>query len=185
MINASSGAIQRHVRIYTLNGSVEGRLDSSVVLRLLDDMNVGRAFITLREPEGRGGRWPSHEGSLSIRRDSILFVLELSEPPPRPGNPSAAFQGHFTRAKVDFQIMDFSATGMLHVPLGGSPIAFLQHETHPFVALTSAVVFGPDLELEVPFLAINRRHILAVHAHPAPATEREAAEIADEVPVEP
>lgn len=181
MIDGSNGAIQRHIRIYTLNGSVDGRLDSSVVLRLLDDMNVGRAFITLKQPESRGGRWPAHEGSLSIRRDSILFVMELAEPPPRPGNPSAAFQGHFTRAKVDFQVMDFSVTGMLHVPLGGQPIAFLQHETHPFVALTSAVVFGPQLELEVPFLAVNRRHILAVHAHGTPAAESDARKQPDEV----
>ena len=40
------------------------------------------------------------------------------------------------------------------------------------------VVSGPDIELELPFLAINRRFILAVHAHDAEAP----AEIEDVPP---
>lgn len=176
MMHRSSGAIQRHVRVYTQNGCVEGQLDSSIVVRLLDDLNVDRPFLTLYDLVGCAGRWPCHDGTLAIRRDSVLFVLELSEPPPRPGNPSAAFQGHFNRARVDFQVAEFSISGMLHVPLGGAPMALLQHESHSFVALTSATITGPELEIEVPFLAINRRHVLALHAHDLEVPEEEAAE---------
>ncbi len=165
MVDRSSGAIRRTIRIHTNGGTIDGVIQSSIMVRLLDDLNLNRSFITVQEPETQSGRWPAGEGAVSIRRSTILFVRELSVPPPRPGNPSAAFEGHFSRARVSFQVGDCSMTGWLHVPLKGSAIAQLQRESHPFVALTEVFAEGPDGNFEAAFLAVHRDRILAVREH--------------------
>ena len=42
------------------------------------------------------------------------------------------------------------------------PLLRFNQDTHPFIAVTSASVVGPDTRFEAPFLAIKRSHILAV-----------------------
>ena len=76
----------------------------------------------------------------------------------------------FTRARVGA----FDVEGFVHVPPRGDPLLRFNQDTHPFIAVTSASVVGPDRQFEAPFLAIKRSHILAVQ----PMDHDEAPELA-------
>ena len=55
----------------------------------------------------------------------------------------------------------YEIEGFLHVPPGGECLKWLNHYSHPFLSLTSVSVVGPAKQFATPFLAVNRRHILA------------------------
>ena len=67
----------------------------------------------------------------------------------------------FARAPVRLRVGHFDVEGLVHVPAGGNPMMRLNQQGHPFLALTSASVVGEETQTGVPFLAVNRSHILA------------------------
>jgi hypothetical protein len=146
----------RKVRIDTVDGAVEGCLHISPRLRTLDDLNVvSKRFITIHSPQCVTGDWQPGAGPLAVNKNSILFVRELSAPPPMSGGRF----GNFTRAPVHLRVKDFEVEGFVHVPPGGVPMKRLDQDTHAFVSLTTVLVIGPDAEETTSFLAVNRNCI--------------------------
>jgi hypothetical protein len=141
-------------------GSIEGSLASSGMLRLLDDLNVvAKRFLTVNEPLFLSGPWSQGEGSVTVNRDSIVFVVELPGCPPPPGNSRVA--SRFTRAPVEMLLQNYAIRGFVHVNPNGNPMSRLNQGDHAFVAVTSVSVIGPDEQFATPFLAVNRAHVLA------------------------
>ena len=146
----------RAVRIDTVDGAIEGWLRVGARLRTLDDLNmVARRFVTVYSPKSLSSAWQPDGTPLAINKDSILFVRELSPPPPRSGSRL----GDFTRAPVHLRVKHFEIEGLVDVPPGGAAIKRLDQDSHPFVSLTSVLVSGPDERVTTPFLAVNRNHI--------------------------
>ena len=158
MIEDAVAREERRVRIDTVDGAVEGSLQISPGLRTLDDLNlVAKRFVTIFTPKSLSETWQTGNGPLSVNKDSILFVRELSSPPLRAGG---SF-GSFTRAPVRLRVRHFEVEGFVHVPPGGSPMKRLDQGEHPFVSLTSVLVTSNDGEGTTPFLAVNRNRVTA------------------------
>ena len=157
----------RPVRFETVHGTVEGILEVSAILRTLDDLNVvAKHFVTVHRPQLAGSDWRFDEGALAINKQSILLVQELAEPASKS---KKSFGGTFSRASVRLRVGHFDVEGFVHVPAGGDPMKRLNQQEHPFLALTSASVVGDETRTGVPFLAVNRSHILAAQELPTAA----------------
>ena len=169
MDQATEGTTERTVRIETLDGSVEGLLRVSVLLRTHDQLNkVADAFLTVHSPVLDGTRWSIADGPLSVNKANILFLAELSDP--SGGQPEKFV--NCTRAAVRLRVGAFDIEGFVHVsPRGdGDPLLRFNQDIHPFIALTSVSVVGADKQFASSFLAVKRSHILAVQPrdHQAP-----------------
>lgn len=150
----------RPVRLQTENGSIEGELMTSPVVRTLDEVNVvARGFLPLRRPRGITGEWPEGDGALAVSKASVVFLQEVTEPSPRPGNRAEAARFH--QAPILLRVGEFLVEGQVHVPAGGTALTRLNQDSHPFMALTGARVRGNGEVFSAPFLAVNRAHIVA------------------------
>ena len=157
----------RPVRIDTVHGTVEGILEVSAILRTLDDLNVvAKNFVMVHRPQLSGSSWCFDAAALAINKQSILMVQELAEPAFKS---KKGFSGMFARAPVRLRVGHFDVEGLVHVPAGGNPMTRLNQQGHPFLALTSASVVGEETQTGVPFLAVNRSHILAAQELPTAA----------------
>lgn len=157
------GTDDRRIRIHTNHGSVEGLLRTSTGISTMHYLNVvstTQKCLTLRPPLVCSHDWLSEDGLLAVATDSILFVVELSEFVPRPGDPQEAAQ--FQRAAVRLLLADYIIDGFVHVPPGGTPISRVSQDPHPFIAMTSVSVIGPDEQFTAPFMAACHRNIVAV-----------------------
>ncbi len=180
MDQATEGRTERTVRIETLDGSVEGLLQVSVLFRTLDQLNKGtNAFLTVHSPVLDGTGWGAFpDGPVSVNKANILFLSELSEP--TGGQPEKFVD--CTRAAVRLRVGAFDIEGFVYVsPRGdGDPLLRFNQDAFSFIALTSASVVGPDKQFEASFLAVRRSHILAVqpieHQAPELATVSESSE---------
>ena len=170
---------ERRVRLETTCGSVEGSLWVSPMLRTLDEINVvARNFVTLHTPEVVASDW-FRKSPLCVRRSSILFMHELSNPPKRSGQ---AAHGSFTRAALRLRVGPFNVEGFAHVPRGGNALNRLNQGGHSFISLTSVSVLGPDWQFATPFLAVNLDHVLAAQELvPEEPQETEELEMSFEV----
>ena len=157
------GTEGRRVRVYTHHGSVEGLLRTNSGVSTMHYLNVAAStnpFLTLRPPLACSQDWMFDDAALALSMDSILFVTELSEYLPRPGDPREA--SRFQRVPIRLRLADFVVDGHIHVPNGSNPIHRLNQDRHPFIALTVVSVMGPEQQFATSFLAANRRYITAV-----------------------
>lgn len=151
---------ERRLRVQTTRGCLEGLIRTSPVVRTLDDLNVvARNFVTLYEPRALTGDWSLESGSVALAKSAILYVVEQDEPAPQ----SRVIRdgARFFRSAVLLWLAEFSIRGFVHVPAGGSAMARMNQQSHAFIAVTSASVVGPKTELAVPFVAVNREHVIA------------------------
>jgi len=159
----SAGSEGRPIRVQTTFGRVGGLLACNPMLRTLDCLHLaGGDFLTISEPEGEFDGWPFGSGPLTIRKSAVLFITEQSDAAPirtRPADP-----GLYHRAPVVLRLGNFVVRGFVHVPEGGTPHSRFHQDGPPFVAVTSAAVLGPNAELAVPFIAVNRLHVCAAQA---------------------
>lgn len=163
MQSGMEGRVRRHVRLETLRGRIDGDLIASAVVRTLDDINVvARQFVTLHDATALNQLESLASGPISIAKSSVICLVELSKSPLPTGGRIAP--PRLLRAPVQLWVRDFSIHGFLHVQIGGDVMVRLNQTEHPFIALTSATVEGPDGAWSVPFLALNRTHILAAQA---------------------
>jgi hypothetical protein len=147
---------ERPVEVFTTHGIVRGFLPTTPSRRTLDELNMAsRTFLRLARPESSRAAWLVPGSDLSLHKRSVLFLRELGAAPLQPQGQFA----RFTRAPVVLQLGRSVVHGFMHVPPGGHPMKRLDQDSHDFVAVTSAVIAGPDSELTVPFLAVNRRHV--------------------------
>ena len=152
------GREERGVRITTTEGVVEGKLLMSARLRTLDDLNmVSKRFLMLQSPTSCAPSWEVGRGQLAINKNSILFVEELSTPPPEGGGRF----GTFTRAAMRLKLKQYEVEGFVHMPPGGQPMKRLDQDNHAFVSLTTVLITGPEDHATTPFLAVNRNFITA------------------------
>lgn len=151
---------ERKLRVQTTRGCLEGRIQTSPVVRTLDDLNVvARNFLTLFGPRALSGEWSLENGAVAVAKSAILYVCELDEPAPQS---RVIKEGtRLYRSPIRLWLAEYSIRGFLHVPAGGSAMARLNQQSHAFIAVTSTSVVGPETELAVPFLAVNREHIIA------------------------
>ena len=152
------GREERAVRITTTDGAVDGCLHISARLRTLDDLNmVSKRFVMLYSPTSRTTSWQIGNGPLAVNKNAILFVQELSAPPPKAGGRF----GNFARAAVRLNLKNYEVEGFVHVPPGGAPMKRLDQDNHAFVSLTTVLITGTDEHQTAPFLALNRNFITA------------------------
>lgn len=169
----------RTIYIQTTLGAVEGTLASSVMLRLLDDLNVvARNFLTVHDPMILAGPWSSGDGPINLNKRSVLFVKEKAGCPPPIGNRRVS--SRFTRAPIEMLLKEFRLQGYVHLPPGGDPLTRLNQLDSTFVALTSVSVIGPAEEFVTPFLAVNQAHVMSAQAisEPQPALVDDDFELA-------
>jgi hypothetical protein len=156
----SSDPNARRVRIQTQQGEVEGWIAVAPSTRTLDDLNlITRDFIHVRPGSVRIEGWAHGAGTVAINKSTILYVIELS-----PLKPRTAPAGRYERAPIVLAVGPYGVRGFVHVPPGGDPLARLNVGRHPFIALTSVSIVGPDRELATGFLAVQRQHVIAAQA---------------------
>jgi hypothetical protein len=151
---------RRPIKIQAFRCGIEGSLRVSPGLRTLDDLNVvARNFLTVYEPQLESPDWPVADGPLSINKETILFLTEQDGTDKIWGR--RIEPGRFTRSAIRLWVGNFVIQGFLHVPRGGDPMRRLNQDSHPFIALTSTSVVGPNSDSVSSFLAVNRMHISA------------------------
>jgi hypothetical protein len=161
------GAVERGVRVQTVQGVIEGNLQIGPRLRTLDHLNVSsNRLLRLHDPRGDLPEPSSPGHPAALNRPSILFVVEV---PDRDigGGPRGGGQ----RAAVSLQVAGFRIRGFVHVPAAGDPMSRFDQERPQFLALTSASVIGADTQFATSFVAVNRAHIVAAQTL---ATDRDA-----------
>ena len=178
------GREQRHLRIQTVEGAVDGFLYTRPGTSTVHYLNVAATsqnFLTLHPPVEKPDHWEFGDGPVSIATESIIFVVELAEFNPKPGDPDEA--ARFKRAPVRVRAGSFSIDGFVFVLPGGLPVDRISHDRRPFVPMTSVSVVGRDSVFAASFLAVNRSFVLAAqeipHEQPdeAPARETATAEV--------
>jgi len=178
------GPHQRRIRIQTHHGSIEGALTTSSgtsTMHYLNVISASQNFLQIKPPVTCAGNWRFEDAPLAVAADSILFVTEVAECVPTPGDPHAA--ARFKRARIRLRLDEYDIDGYVHVPPGGDPVARLNQDRHTFIALTSVTVVGPGIELTAPFLAVRRTEILAMQVleQEALVGEESFAEVGSEV----
>lgn len=157
------GPEKRRIRVHTPHGYVEGLLNTSAGVSTMHYLNVvstSQSFLTLQPPLACPHDWLSPDEPAAIATDSILFVAELTAFVSPTGTPREAAQ--FRRTPVRLRLAEYVVDGFVHVAPGSSAISRLHQDRHPFLALTSVSVLGPEDEMTAPFIAANRRYIAAV-----------------------
>jgi hypothetical protein len=157
------GSEERRVRVHTLQGSVEGSLQTNSGISTTHYLNVAAAthrFLPLRPPLTCSQDWVFDDATLAVAMDSILFVTEMSKYEPRPGDPQKAAQ--FQRVPVRLRLAGFVVDGHVYVPKGTNPLHRLNQDRHPFFALTVVSVMGPREQFATSYLAAHRRHVAAI-----------------------
>ena len=153
------GAETRKVLVGTLYGTLEGNLRVSQRLRTLDFLNRSATrFLTVQDAKVVGSRWAFEGDVISVNATSVLWVAEVEAMRPggrRPGAPQ------LNRSAIRLCFPDCEVLGFLHTPAAGDPVARLNQEQNPFIALTSASMIGSDNEFAAAFLAVNRLHVFA------------------------
>lgn len=147
---------RRPVLIQTLHGPIEGGLYVHRGLRTLDWLNREQRFVRIYVSETT---WAFESGCMDVNKELVLFVAELADRAPM--SDARAEAVHFTREAISLRVAEYDVKGFMHVR-GQDPSMVLNRHRQPFVALTSASVFGPDLELATTFLAVNPDHVLGV-----------------------
>ena len=156
MFDETPARQQRAVSIHTLEGAFEGRIPTSPQVRTLDELNlVSTRFLTLNYPKNLTSSWDCGGGELSVNKSSIIFVRELPPPQPEP----ASSLDRVARVQVRVRVRDYEIEGLVDVRSGDEVMKRLGRGDQRFVALTSALISGPDEEIMTPFVAINRDYM--------------------------
>jgi hypothetical protein len=146
----------RPLRVWTAKSCFEGVLTVGAGMRTLDHLNaVAQNFISLAEPRQTHGEGNLEDSDLVLNKRAILLLQELSPAPPRPGKNIQ----RLVQKSILIHVGPFELRGFLHVPAGMSPVKRFDQSHHPFLAVTSVLVEGPDGQTTSPFLALNREMI--------------------------
>jgi hypothetical protein len=157
--------VAQPVRIHTAGTIVDGHLTVGLGHRTLDELNLGsRPMLVLHEPAVQAGSMALAGGAIGISKGAILMGLEI----PMIGAPLAR-QGHeeaplrTARALVRLHMATgISVEGSIVASPGTDIMNRLNRTGRRFIAVTAAILRGPDLEGVAPFVAVNMGHVLAV-----------------------
>jgi hypothetical protein len=165
MTEAPHATDARRLRLVTRHGHVDGDvlINSRVAtLRYLNVTAATQNFIVMSAPIEPSEGWNIVDGALALAVDSLLFVQELTVCAPFPSDRAAAAM--YERCAIRLAVGDYAVEGYLHMPPGGNPISRLNQNTHPFFALSSVSVIGPETQFAAPFLAVKRSEVIALQA---------------------
>jgi len=160
----------RRVRLETIHGTIEGDLRISAQLRTLDDLNVvSKNFVTLHDPLVAGESRGFGAGPLTVNKNVIRLVTEIGAPPRAP---RLSAPNQFKLASLRLHVGGLDVQGFVHVPRGGVAMKRIDQDSHSFLALTSALVEGPEGEFTTSFVAVNRELIATAQElmQPEPAS---------------
>jgi hypothetical protein len=155
--------VMRPVRVHTWSMTVDGLINVSLGGRTLDELNYAmRSFLSVGSPSVVTGDVHVTAAPLLISKEAILFVLELTElgSPPRRVEIAPEIR-RFNRTAIRLRVGDFEIEGYVNALPGTDSLARLQQPGPGFLALNSATVVGPGVDLALPFLAVNRLRIVA------------------------
>jgi len=159
--------VERHDRgvcIETVSGRVDGALHIGRTIRTLDDLNQeSKEFVVVRQPKPDPTGRHLTDAPLALKRTSILFLYERTVPLQMDGKRF----GNFRAVPLRMRVGRFHVEGFVHTSADGDAMKRLSESRHPFMALTSVLVESPDGDYTVPFLAVNRDHIIAAQQDPA------------------
>ncbi len=163
MSNVFENRVVRPVRIFAEHLTFDGLLNISLGGRALDELNLeARSFLTLTTPRVMSGSWDMSEGPIAVNKASILFVLEVPDLGLTLGRTDEDPElRRFGRAAIRLRVREYAVEGYVHTGPGGSSLQRLNQTAHRFIALQSAVVTGPGIDFNTPFLAVNRAHVLS------------------------
>jgi len=139
------GPHQRRIRIQTHHGSIEGALTTSSGTSTMHYLNVissSQNFLQIKPPVTCTGNWRFEDAPLAVATDSILFVTELAECVPTPGDPHAA--ARFKRARIRLRLDEYDIDGYVHVPPGGDPICDESNATFEIQMQEAIEVTAPE-----------------------------------------
>ncbi len=155
--------VLRPLRIFTDAFILDGLLNGSLGARTLDELNnSARAMLALSSPRVVTGDWMVGEGPLVVSKAAILMVAEIPDLGASLTNvPSEPELQKFGRAAVRMRLRSYSLEAYVVTSQGGDPLVRLSQGSHSFMALNNVKIAGPGVDLEVPFLAVNRMHVLA------------------------
>ena len=150
---------ERQIRVETVGGQINGQMQVAAAVRTLDDLNVvSRGFVVIQQPQLADRPDEFGGNDMALNRSSILFVSE----PPVPLIDSGTRYGVFSRVPVRIRTGGFDVQGFVHTASRSAALTRFNEATRPFIALTEVLVVGPETEYTVPFLAVNKHHVVAV-----------------------
>ena len=159
-------SLQRpRIKLFCLNGIIEGTLGWGTLFRTLDELNLAsREFVLLHSPTVTGTAWPIEGSPLAINKSSILFALELSDNPYK--SDGRAEVSLYRRVPVRIFMAEYTVQGLMYIPAGGDPMRKFNQGDASFIAVTSASIMGSQVQLSVPFVAVNLSHVVVAYAEP-------------------
>lgn len=150
----------RRVLAATMQGMIEGDLPVGPQLRTLDYLNRATSrFIPLYGTGPPSTRASFAGKAVHINIESVLWVAEI-EAMPRVARTGTGLK--LTRTAVRFRFPNWEILGFLHTPPQGDPLARLNLDRSPFLAVTSASIVGSDTERAAPFVVVNSRHVYTI-----------------------
>jgi hypothetical protein len=161
--NVYENRVVRPVRIFAESLVFDGLLNVSLGARTLDELNSSaRTFLTLATPRLISGSWELSDAPVAINKKSVLLVLEIPALGVTLGRTDEEPElRRFGRAAIRLRVGGYAVEGYIHTGPGGSGLMRLNPDAHPFFALQSAVVVGPEADFSMAFLAVNRAHVLS------------------------
>lgn len=168
--------------------TVDGLLRVSLGGRTLDELNsAARTFLTLSSPCVVAGDLRLTGAPLMIRKDTILFALELPDlgsSPPRL-EPAPEIR-RFGKTAIRLRVRHFDVEGYVNALPGLDSLARLHQQGPGFIALNAATIVGPGVDYALSFVAVNRERIasaqeifsIAARPEEADATTLERSEAA-------
>ena len=154
--------VVRAIRVFTETLAFDGLLNVSLGGRTLDELNTAsRPILTLNSPRAAAGGWTPGDGPLLVNREAVLFVVEIPEPGATLGKSEAEPElRRFDRSAIRLRVGPYDVEAYVHTSHGANPLVRLSQSVHPFIALNAATVSGPGFDITVPFVAVNRSHVL-------------------------
>jgi hypothetical protein len=157
---------------------IEGSLAVGHQVRTLDYLNRGTTrFMPLHDAKSTHP-FPQLQGSdVSLNLATIVWATEV-----QPMRPSGLAKGkpQLNRCAVRFCFPGCEASGFLHTPAQGDPLARLNQDRGVFIALTSVSVIGVDAEMTFEFLAVNSHHVISAEVIGKDDTALEGASLFEE-----
>lgn len=155
--------VVRPIRVFARGLTLDGLLNVSLGGRTLDELNAAsRPALALTSALVVAGDWTIGDGPILIHKAAILCVTEIPDLGARlPGGRAEPEIRRFGRSAIRLRLEDWTIEAYVHTSHGSDPLARLSQAGHPFIALNAATLTGPGIDLSVPFLAVNRTHVLA------------------------
>jgi hypothetical protein len=154
--------VLRPIRVYMDRMTLDGLLNVYLGWRTQDELNsVGRPTLTLESPQVVAGEWNLDEGPIVINKSSILFATEIPDVGATLSRePIPPQEERFDYSAIRLNLGAFDAEGYVYTSQGVSAVGRLSLASHTFIALRGASIVGPDVDVVLPFVAINRFHVV-------------------------